>query len=66
VNVTAYREDGKLDLSKMIENTAAEMERGTEEAGRGAEGAGAAGRGSRILQAGTGCAGRIEKRGLEL
>lgn len=30
VNVTACREDGKLDLPKMIENTAAEMERGTE------------------------------------
>ena len=30
VNVTAYREDGKLDLPKMMENTAAEMERGTE------------------------------------
>ncbi|MBR2660410.1 MAG: DUF2779 domain-containing protein [Clostridia bacterium] len=29
VNVTAVREDGKLDLSRMIENTAAEMGRGT-------------------------------------
>ena len=30
VNVTVYREDGKLDLPKMMGNTAAEMERGTE------------------------------------
>ena len=30
VNVTALKEDGKLDLTRMIENTAAEMERGTE------------------------------------
>ncbi len=30
VNVTAYKEDGKLDLPKMMENTAAEMEKGTE------------------------------------
>ena len=30
VNVTAYREDGKLDLPQMIENTRMEMEKGTE------------------------------------
>ena len=30
VNVTAYREDGKLDLPQMIENTRLEMEKGTE------------------------------------
>ena len=29
VNVTAYREDGKLDLTRMIGNTRAEMEKGT-------------------------------------
>ena len=30
VNVTAYREDGKLDLPRMMENTREEMARGTE------------------------------------
>ena len=30
VNVTAYKEDGKLDLPQMIENTRLEMEKGTE------------------------------------
>ncbi len=30
VNVTAHKENGSLDLPKMIENTAAEMEKGTE------------------------------------
>ena len=29
VNVTAYQEDGSLDLTRMIENTRREMERGT-------------------------------------
>lgn len=29
VNVTAYREDGKLDLPRMMENTHEEMDRGT-------------------------------------
>ena len=29
VDVTAYREDGKLDLAQMIENTRLEMEKGT-------------------------------------